>query len=239
MVDDPRVDELLEELLDTDRTPEEICRANPELLSQVRAGWQRIRALQSEADELCPGSDPAADQPVGKAAVEPPRVPGYDVGEELGRGGIGIVYKAWHRRLNRPVALKMLLAGPYARPRELEWFLREAEAVAGLAHRNVVQVHDAGGLDGRPAGTAEVLRKWVRRRPGGGRAAGSRDASRGVRGRRYLAALPAAGRRPHPTGRDRRWYPGPRGGHCQAATQSREMVLKLVPFAFQSEARES
>src|SRR6516162_3981396 len=70
---------------------------------------------------------------------------------------MGVVYKAWHRRLNRAVALKMLLAGPYARPEELERFLREAEAVAGLRHANVVQVYDVGDLDGRPYFTMEYV----------------------------------------------------------------------------------
>src|SRR5262249_32967173 len=70
---------------------------------------------------------------------------------------MGVVYKAWHLRLNRTVALKMLLAGPYARPEELERFFREAEAVAGLRHANIVQVHDMGDLDGRPYFTMEYV----------------------------------------------------------------------------------
>ena len=75
----------------------------------------------------------------------------------LGRGGMGVVYKAWHLRLNRPVALKMLLAGAYAQPQELERFLREAEAVAGLRHANIVQVYEVGDLDGRPYFTMEFV----------------------------------------------------------------------------------
>src|SRR5262249_42906020 len=62
----------------------------------------------------------------------------------------GVVYKAWHLRLNRPVALKMLLAGPYAAPEERARFLQEAEAVAALCHANIVQGHDGGDLDGPP-----------------------------------------------------------------------------------------
>jgi serine/threonine-protein kinase len=70
---------------------------------------------------------------------------------------MGIVYKAHHLRLNRPVALKMLLAGTYAGPAERERFLREAEAVAGLRHVNIVQVHDMGDHDGRPYFTMEYV----------------------------------------------------------------------------------
>ena len=75
----------------------------------------------------------------------------------LGHGGMGVVYRAWHLRLNRPVALKMLLAGAYARPEERERFLREAEAVAGLRHPNIVQVYDVGDVDGRPYFTMEFV----------------------------------------------------------------------------------
>ena len=86
-----------------------------------------------------------------------PRIPGYEVEAVLGRGGMGIVYKARHLRLNRLVALKMLLAGAYAGPEELERFLREAEAVAGLRHANIVQVYDVGDHDGRPYFTMEFV----------------------------------------------------------------------------------
>jgi serine/threonine-protein kinase len=86
-----------------------------------------------------------------------PKIPGYEVREVLGAGGMGIVYKARHQRLKRDVALKMLLAGPYARPQERERFLREAEAVAALRHANIVQVHDAGDFEGRPYFTMELV----------------------------------------------------------------------------------
>jgi serine/threonine-protein kinase len=56
MPDDPRVEQLLEELLDSGSTPEEACRACPELLPQVRAGWQRLRALEAEVSALFPES---------------------------------------------------------------------------------------------------------------------------------------------------------------------------------------
>src|SRR5262249_37658623 len=110
MADDPRVDELLEELLETNGTPEDVCRNFPALLPQVRAAWQRVRMLRTEIGELFPESHASANGPGREAAVGPPQITGYDVGEELGRGGVGIVYRARHQRLNRSVALKMLLA---------------------------------------------------------------------------------------------------------------------------------
>ena len=70
---------------------------------------------------------------------------------------MGIVYRALDTRLHRTVALKMLLAGPYARPGERERFLREAEAAAGLRHPNIVQVYDVGDHDGRPYFTMEFV----------------------------------------------------------------------------------
>jgi serine/threonine-protein kinase len=70
---------------------------------------------------------------------------------------MGLVYKARHHRLNRPVALKMLLAGAYAGPHERARFQREAEAVASLHHANIVAVYDVGDHEGCPYFTMELL----------------------------------------------------------------------------------
>jgi serine/threonine-protein kinase len=79
-----------------------------------------------------------------------PAVPGYELRGVLGRGGMGVVYKARHVRLNRLVALKMILAGAHASPQQLARFQVEAEAVAGLQHPNVVQLYEVGEHDGCP-----------------------------------------------------------------------------------------
>jgi serine/threonine protein kinase len=80
----------------------------------------------------------------------PPTVPGYDILGELGRGGMGVVYEARHLGLNRIVALKMILAGGHADPKELARFRVEAEVIARLQHANIVQIYDVGEAEGRP-----------------------------------------------------------------------------------------
>ncbi len=79
-----------------------------------------------------------------KAIELPKEIPGYDLGEELGRGGMGVVYKALHKGLGRHVALKMALiqAGPSRN--EIERFQSEAESAARLHHPNIAQIFEIG-----------------------------------------------------------------------------------------------
>ena len=84
-----------------------------------------------------------------------PVVPGYEIERLLGRGGMGVVYLARHLRLNRLVALKVVLAGAHADRGQLVRFLAEAEAIAALQHPNIVQIHEVGQVEGLPYFTLE------------------------------------------------------------------------------------
>jgi serine/threonine-protein kinase len=160
MADEPRVQQLLDEILDSERTPEEVCGACPELLPEVRRRWQQLCVIEAELEAMfpTPGADTGTEAPAALSpGAELLQIPGYDLESVLGRGGMGIVYKARHLRLNRPAALKMLLVGAYAGQHERARFLQEAEAVAGLRHANIVQVHDVGDFAGMPYFTMEFV----------------------------------------------------------------------------------
>jgi serine/threonine-protein kinase len=160
MDEEARVQQLLDEILDSQRKPEEVCAACPELLPEVRQRWRQVCTVEAEIEALFPTPQltPGPNAPLSPYPVaELPRIPGYEVQSVLGRGGMGVVYKARHLRLNRAVALKMLLAGTYAGPPEVTRFLQEAEAAAGLRHPNIVQVYDLGDLAGVPYFTMELL----------------------------------------------------------------------------------
>jgi serine/threonine-protein kinase len=79
-----------------------------------------------------------------------PAIPGYEILGVLGRGGMGVVYRARQTRLKRIVALKMILAGASADDGELARFQIEAEAIARLHHPNIVQVYETGEVCGNP-----------------------------------------------------------------------------------------
>ncbi len=101
------------------------------------------------ADGPAGDSPQAAPTPAG-ANSELPAVPGYEVLGELGRGGMGVVYKARQVALRRTVALKMVLNGAHAGPKELARFRAEAGVIARLQHPNIVQIYDVGEASGRP-----------------------------------------------------------------------------------------
>jgi WD40 repeat protein/serine/threonine protein kinase len=109
------------------------------------------------AGQPSPEADKGAGREAGDVNQAARVVPGFELLSELGRGGMGVVYKARQIKLNRLVALKMILAGGYASAHQLRRFQTEAEAVARLKHPNIVQIHEIGKHNGLPYFSLEFV----------------------------------------------------------------------------------
>jgi tetratricopeptide (TPR) repeat protein len=107
--------------------------------------------------------------PVAAPPVAPVTIPGFDLLGELGRGGMGVVYKARQQNLNRLVALKVMHGGPLASEENKARFRIEAEAAARLHHPNIVQVYDVGECAGFSYMALELIEGETLRRWQGGR----------------------------------------------------------------------
>ncbi len=107
-----------------------------------------------------------------------PKVPGYKIESELGRGGMGVVYKARQIDLQRTVALKMILAGAHASAAQLERFKAEARAEARLQHPNIVQVYEIGEHDALPYFSLEFVDGGNLSQKAAGKPQPPRDAAR-------------------------------------------------------------
>ena len=122
----------------------------PELNDDLR----RLRgkaAFDTDSGGDCREATPySSAQPPDAAKLPLPQVSGYEVQEEIGRGGMGVVYKALQVKLERIIALKMIVSGKHADPEDLARFRTEAEATARLQHPNIVQIHEVGEHDGLP-----------------------------------------------------------------------------------------
>ena len=154
--------------------PEDLCRDFPELLDEVS---RQIHALQGMVQTLAETSPAPAERPSASDAcmaasadgvhhssdarlLRWPTIPGYEILAELNHGGMGVIYKARQVRLDRVVAIKMILSNGNVLPEQAARFLREARVMALLQHPNIVQIHEVGEHDGH----AYLVMEYV---PGG------------------------------------------------------------------------
>ncbi len=158
---DERIGELLNDFFDRRARGESISEAaflaeNQEYRDELREhlrGLDIIRDMGSgSSNDLADDQTRHADGSSGVNALTPrklPTIPGYDVQKQIGRGGMGVVYKAMQKSTSRVVALKVLLEGEFASDVARKRFEREIALAAQLKHPCIIPIFDSGSFDGR------------------------------------------------------------------------------------------
>jgi serine/threonine protein kinase len=151
---DQRLDQVIADFLrrraegrEPDR--QDLLRRHPDLASELARFFADQDDFAGLAEPLRQFAAPLAG-PGGNGPAPPAALGDYEVLKEIGRGGMGVVYKARQKSLNRVVALKMVLPGAHPGGAALARFRTEAQAAARLQHPNVVQIFEVGEHDGRP-----------------------------------------------------------------------------------------
>jgi serine/threonine protein kinase len=128
-----------------------VCEQHPDLAEELRDLWGIMVVADAAGSHSIHETLSSNSTEGGAATLELPcRFGDYELLEELGRGGMGVVYRAHQTSLNRTVAIKMILRGQLASQADIDRFQVEAEAAARLNHPGIVPVYEVGQQDGRP-----------------------------------------------------------------------------------------
>jgi eukaryotic-like serine/threonine-protein kinase len=141
---------------------EAAARAHPDLAEELRQLWGAVMvadavAVHSSTESQQTATQYRATSPDIASRSLPWALDDYELLEELGRGGMGVVYKARQLSLGRIVALKMILRGGLASSADVTRFQAEAEVVARLEHPNIVPLYEVGQFDGQPYFTMKFV----------------------------------------------------------------------------------
>ncbi|MHC2068562.1 serine/threonine-protein kinase [Bremerella sp. T1] len=159
--DRDQIDEQLALLLDelTERVQkgeavdlDTVASQHPHLADDLKEVWGAVMLADAVALNVSISQPDVAEEPIPEKLSQlklPIRFGDYELLEEIGRGGMGVVYKARQVSLNRTVAVKMILKAQLASEDELTRFLSEAESAARLSHPGIVPVYEVGQRDGR------------------------------------------------------------------------------------------
>lgn len=139
---------------------ETLCRTNPDLADELRRLWGTVLLTDTAGAARDEGlADSQSQESVSRwrSLKLPTTVDDYELLEELGRGGMGVVYRAKQISLGREVAIKMILRGRLASQSDFDRFLAEAAATAKLEHPHIVPVYEVGDVDGRPYFSMQLI----------------------------------------------------------------------------------
>ncbi len=142
---------------------EEVIAAYPALMPELGRELRLLSVMRAanRSREAAGKSDASGAATGAAGGAEPfPRIAGYDILDEVHRGGQGVVFRALQRSTRREVAIKVMREGPFAGRHDLARFEREVQTLARLNHPNIVNIHDRGSADGRHYFVMDYIDGW-------------------------------------------------------------------------------